>query len=185
MVKFALMRKYCQEMKKILLSALGAVLVLSLSGCDLFRKMAGRPTSEDLNRRRIEILELRQASYLAQIDSLKEIERTLSDSISVLNSISQMSGTILNSSELGGLFTTKLDSKYYVVVGAFRSRNNAETLLRTVKKNGYSPILISFRNGLNAVGICPSESLSSVLGALKLVKEEPFCPEDVWILINE
>ena len=97
----------------------------------------------------------------------------------------QLRGTILNPSRLGGLFTTKLDFRYYIVVGAFTQRYNAEHLMETTKARGYNTTIINFRNGYNAVGVCPSNDLNSVNAALRKVKLEPFCPNDVWILVNE
>ena len=96
-----------------------------------------------------------------------------------------MRGTILNPSAMGGLYTTKLDFRYYIVVGAFTLRSNAEGLLKRVQDAGYTGTLISFRNGYNAVGVCQTDHLPTAFASLKKVKEEPFCPSDVWILVNE
>ena len=140
---------------------------------------------QDANRPGVEQLLRQETEHLARIDSLKRVEKALNDSIAVLDSIRQLHGTILNPSEIGGLFTTRLDFRYYIVVGAFKSRSNAESLLSVVKEEGYAPVLISFRNGFSAIGITPADDLQSVLRSLKKVKEEAFCPEDVWILVNE
>lgn len=186
-VKFAVMRKIQEKglyMKKTLILLL-AMSVFALSGCDMFRRLAGRPTAEELDAIRMEKMLQEEALHQARIDSLKRVEKAISDSIAVLDSIRQMHGTILNPSDIGGLFTTKLNSRYYIVVGAFKSRSNAETLLTTVRDAGYTPVLISFRNGFNAIGISPAEDLVSAFRELKRVKEEDFCPEDVWILVNE
>ncbi len=171
-------------MKKVLLVLL-AFSLLTLNGCDMFRRLAGRPTGKELEQMKIEMLMRQEAEHQARIDSLKRVEKALADSIAVLDSIRQLHGTILNPSEIGGLFTTKLDFRYYIVVGAFKSRNNAESLFTTVEKDGYSPVLISFRNGFNAVGIAPANDLHHVFRSLKEVKTEKFCPDDVWILVNE
>ena len=102
-----------------------------------------------------------------------------------MDSLAQIRGTILNPSEMGGLFTTRLDSRYYIVVGSFRSRHNAEALFSTVSEKGYSPILVNFRNGFNSIAISPTDSLREAFRSLKSVREEAFCPDDVWILVNE
>ena len=73
---------------------------------------------------------------------------------------------------------------YYIVVGAFKDRANAESLLTVVREAGYSPVLINFRNGFNAIGIAPANDLLHVFQSLKQVKKEGFCPDDVWILVN-
>lgn len=160
------------------------LLLLSLGGCDMFRKLAGRPTAEELELMRIAKLKEEEAVRQARIDSLARVQKAKEDSIAVMDSLAQLKGTILNPSDLGGLFTTKLDSEYYIVVGSFKSRHNAEELFRRVGQEGYAPILVSFRNGFNSVAISPSNTLKDVFLALKQVKTEPFCPDDVWILVN-
>ena len=92
---------------------------------------------------------------------------------------------MLNPTRLGGLFSTKLESRYYVIVGAFKYRSNAEYLLQTAQKAGYKPALINFRNGKMAVGLCPSNNIKDAFEALKKVKKESFCPSDVGVLLNE
>lgn len=181
------MLKY-QAMKpnaKRILTLLSVLSLFSLAGCDMFRRLAGRPTAEEVEQMRIEQLKLEEARHRFKVDSLKKVEKALADSIAVLDSIKQMHGTILNPSEIGGLFTTKLDYRYYIVVGAFKSRVNAEELLSEVKEYGYAPILINFRNGFNAIGISPTDDILGAFHSLKKVREEKFCPEDVWILVNE
>ena len=172
-------------MKKLFL--LMSVLSLqSLVGCDMFRRLAGRPTARELEQiKKVEMLKRLENSHLERIDSLKRVEKALSDSIAVLDSIRQLHGTILSTSEIGGLFTTKLDFMYYIVVGAFKDRANAESLFTAVRDKGYSPVLINFRNGFNAVGIEPADDLHHIFLSLKKVKTEAFCPDDVWILVNK
>ena len=113
------------------------------------------------------------------------MEKQLADSLAILDSLSQIQGTILNPAKMGGLFTTKLNSRYHIIVGAFRERRNAEKLFRTVEAAGFTPTLISFRNGYNVVGIYPSNTLADAYQNLLKAKAEPFCPADVWILVNE
>ena len=158
---------------------------LLFSGCDMFRRIAGRPTGDELDRMRIEMMAEREARLQARIDSLRRVEKMAADSLLILDSLRQMNGTILNPSDMGGLFTTKLESRYYIIVGSFLDRSNAETFFRKVSGSGYVPVLINFRNGFNAVGVAPSDNLREVLGSLKKVKGETFCPSDVWILVNE
>ncbi len=178
----------CSEMKipnRALLVALSFLMLLPLGSCDMFRRLAGRPTAEEIELMRIEKLKQEEAVRRHRIDSLARVQKEKEDSIAIMDSLAQIKGTILNPSEIGGLFTTRLDSRYYIVVGSFRNRHNAETLLSEVKDRGYSPILISFRNGFNAIAISPSNNLQDAFASLKAVRQESFCPEDVWILVNE
>ena len=164
--------------------AIATVMVLS-TGCDAFRRIAGRPTSAEIASMKEQILMEIETKHQARMDSLRRVEKALSDSLAILDSLRQINGTILNSSRMGGLFTTKLESRYYIVVGAMKQRANAEKLLTRVQKSGYVATLISFRNGFNAVGICSTDNLNEAFQSLKKVKTESFCPPDVWILVNE
>lgn len=154
--------------------------VLMATGCDMFRKIAGRPTSEDIEMKRLKI-----EAQQAEIEALKREQKRLADSLSMMDSLRQLSGTVLNLSELGGLYMTSLDFKYYIIVGSFRNRSYAESLLVKVSGAGYSPVLICFRSGLFAVGLSPVNRVEEAVEALKTVKQEAFCPPDVWILVNE
>ncbi len=158
---------------------------VAFSGCDAFRKLAGRPTAAEIEAKQVALLQARQAREQARLDSLERLRQAAADSLAALDSLKQLSGTILNPSAMGGLYTTKLDSRYYIVVGAFTVRSNAEKLLGRVQKAGYVATLICFRNGYHAVGLCQTDNLNQALRSLKKIKGEPFCPADVWILVNE
>lgn len=160
---------------------------LTLTGCDFMRKLAGRPTSEDVELKRVEMLRAEEAALQARLDSLKNVEqRMVQDSLNALDSIRQLGGSILNPATLGGLFATKLEARYYIILGSFRSRANAEALFNVAKNAGYKPALISFgKGGLIAVGVSPVNRLSDAYTALNSVRKESFCPKDVWVLVNE
>ena len=162
-------------------------MMLTLTGCDFMRKLAGRPTSEDIEEKRLELLRAEEAALQARIDSLRKAEqKMISDSLNALDSIRQLGGSILNPAAMGGLFATKLEARYYIILGSFRARSNAENLFNVAKSAGYRPALISFgKGGLIAVGVSPVNRLQDALAALNEVKKEKFCPKDVWILVNE
>ena len=168
-----------------------AIAALVLSGCDFLRALAGRPTSEELAVKQSNIERAKDvARYQARIDSLERVRARLADSLAaldahLLDSLSQTKGTILNPTKMGGLYTTKLESRYYIVVGAFRTRSYAERKLTECNKAGYTATIISFRNGLLAVAICPSNSLNESLKVLREVRGNGICPQDGWILVNE
>ena len=151
------------------------------------RKLAGRPTSEDIENKRIELLRAEEAALQARLDSLKQVEqKMLQDSLNVLDSIRQLGGSILNPASMGGLFATKLEARYYIILGSFRTRSYAEALFNVAKDAGYKPALISFgKGGLIAVGVSPVNRLSDAFAALNEVRKEKFCPSDVWVLVNE
>ena len=61
----------------------------------------------------------------------------------------------------------------------------AERKLTKCNEAGYTATIISFRNGLLAVSVCPSDDLNEVLKNLRQLRGKGICPEDSWILMNE
>ena len=166
-----------------------AFCALILSGCDFVRTLAGCPTSAQLEKIRKDRIAAEQAAHQARLDSMERAEKELAEAIAareayLLDSLAQAKGTVLNPSKLGGLFTTKLDSKYYIVVGAFRTRAYAERKLKQCNAAGYKATIISFRNGLLAVGVLPSNDLDQTVNTLKKMRGTEVCPKDGWILMN-
>lgn len=174
-------------MKKTLILAL--MLLSVVSSCDFVRTLAGRPTSARLEEMREERMRAEEARHQAVLDSMERAEKALAEALAareqeLLDSLTQAHGTVLNPSRLGGLYTTKLESKYYIVVGAFRNRTYAERKLTQCNEAGYTATIISFRNGLLAVSVCPSDNLEETLRTLKKLRGTEVCPEDGWILMN-
>ena len=135
-------------------------------------------------------MEQEAARSQARIDSLERVRQRMADSLAaldqhLLDSLAQTKGTILNPTRLGGLYTTKLDAKYYIIVGAFRTRAYAERKHEKCTEAGYTSTIVSFRNGLMAVAICPSDSLNDTLKKLQELRGNGICPKDGWILVNE
>ena len=162
-----------------------AMSLFVVTGCDFFRTLAGRPTSEEIAKKKVELLRAEQAVLQAKIDSMRLEQKMVQDSVDAVCEIRQCGGNILNSARLGGLYSTELGARYHVIIGAFKQRVNAETLLGKAVEAGYAPELINFNNGNIAVGLCPSDNIIEVKDALLKVKAEAFCPADVWILLNE
>ena len=163
---------------------------LAAGSCDFMRTLGGRPTSAQLEAKRVELARLEEARHQARIDSLRRVERAMADSLAaleahLLDSLSQRKGTLLNPTRLGGLYTTKLQTRYCIVVGAFRTRAYAEKKLEKCNEAGYPATIVSFRNGYNSVTVCPSDTLSVTLERLRVLRGSPICPKDAWILVNE
>ena len=174
--------------RSVILALLAAALVLT--GCDFVRKLAGRPTKAQLEDIRISRMMEEELRHQARLDSMERVKRQMADSLAaleahLLDSLSQAKGTILNPSKLGGLYTTKLETRYCIVVGAFRNRAYAERKLLSCNEAGYTATIISFRNGLNAVSVCPSDDLNEVLRTLRALRGNGICPSDGWILVND
>jgi cell division protein FtsN len=177
-------------MKKTIIPVLVVLVALSTSGCDFVRRIAGRPTAAQVEEIRLRQIEEEEARHQARMDSMQRVQKAMEDSLAALeahliDSLSQARGTIVNPSKLGGLFTTKLEAKYCIVVGAFRNRAYAERKLAACNEAGYKASIISFRNGLLAVAVCPSDSLDQTVKTLKQLRGQGICPPDGWVLVNE
>ena len=174
--------------------------LVALSGCDFFRKVAGRPTSSDIQEKKILVEQdkadkLAKAQEQARLDSLAEVkfrlalaEETLKqDSLAALKALYDQNCMLYNLQSLKGLASGELSHRYYIVMGSFKEEENADKLLSKVEKKDSSlePQKIHFRNRMIAVGVCPSNKLTEVVEVLGDVKEYPFCPKDAWVLVNE
>lgn len=153
-----------------------------LGGCDLFRKLAGRPTSEQIEQKRV-MIERELQAHQGRLDSLYAVQKELSDSLALLDSLRFSDDALIEVRQLAESSRTSLAYRYYVIVGAFGNRENAVRFASELEAKGYASELISYVNGFTAVGICPSDNLSEVYSSLRQVREGGVCP-DAWILDN-
>lgn len=169
--------------KRLILILVCAAAVLC-TGCDAFRRLAGRPTSDVIEARRAAVEAAREAQHKAHMDSLAKVEKQLADSLAVMDSLKAMNGTMQGPKSMGGLESGALAHRYYLVLGSFMDEGNAAYQKARAEKAGYEVTMITFRNGYRAVGVCASDSIVESYENLKKVKMEKFCPADVWILVN-
>jgi cell division protein FtsN len=175
-------------MKRTIIIAL-AFSALLASGCDFVRTIAGRPTAAKVEEIRQEQIRKEEERHQARLDSMKQAQQQMADSLAaleayLLDSLSH-SSKIKSPANLGGLGTSELDSKYYVVVGAFRDIANARRKQSACYDAGYPAQIVSFRNGLNAVAVCPSSTLAEAMDKFNKLKTNPVCPKDAWLLISK
>lgn len=171
-------------MKRILLLALLALSIPSVSSCDFFRKLADRPTSAEIEAKR-KYIEAAETAHQKRLDSLKLAQKQASDSLAVLDSLKKTHSNLVSSAKMGGAALSRLDKRYCIVVGSFADRNNAEKMAARVSEAGYEPVVLAYNNGFTAVGVCPSNTLTEVFDKLKEVRTQKFCPADAWVLVNE
>lgn len=183
-------------MNKSLITALLLSMTV-LTACDSLRKFAGRPTSEDIAFKRAEIVRMKEIEHRIMMDSLAKVEREMSDSLAKVDSAEsakadkalretvRSSGKLRDIKALGNLETADLPYRYYIMVGSFKEKANAQKMLGIVQEAGYPGTMIVFRTGINAVGICPTNDLEQALANLEKLVGEKFCPPDAWIVINE
>lgn len=151
---------FMKNIGKILFLASLTAASLAVSGCDFFRELVGRPTSEWI------------AEKEARIKADKELRSAIEDVISEEESET-------DSVDGNGM---ELPFKYYIVVGVFASRSNAQALAAKASAKGYECVLVDWNNGMTAVTLNPTDSLEEVRSSLNLVSKESFCPKDAWIM---
>ena len=79
--------QFSNDMRKsVILLLIGAL--LTLTGCDFFRVLAGRPTSKDIDAKRVMIMKAEEAALQARLDSIKKAEeKVVSDSLAAMDSL--------------------------------------------------------------------------------------------------
>lgn len=169
-------------MKKLTVIMMLFASMLLLGGCDLFRKMAGRPTSADIEAKR-KMIERYEAARQRTADSIERVRSMVCDSLAVMDSLANAAAPLIESRPISDDSRRTMNCRYYVIIGAFGNRANAEKRASTAASRGYEATLISYRNGFTAVGICPSDNIVTAYSSLKEVREGGFCP-DAWILDN-
>lgn len=173
---------------KILVLSTFLTAVLLCSGCDMFRSLAGRPTSSDIEAMRVE-LRRREAAEAARRDSLERARRDAEEAARVaaaLDTLQSMKGLLRSPSRFAGLASGSVPgARYSIVIGSYRDRANAVKYSEKLTADGFPAEAVSFRNGFTAVGVCPTDNPADLLASLRRVRGEKFCPKEVWILVNE
>lgn len=131
-----------------------------LSGCDFFRSMLGKPTSEEINQIRME----KEAAAAAWRDSLARVKAagdSLAQAVQTTN--------------------TPLDAKYYVMMGCFKIHDNAVNFKSFLERKGYTVYVFDFKNGYEAIAIYGSDDYADAYRVMDKTMETGFCPYDIWI----
>jgi len=179
MIKFASMQRILQAISLLALAALMA------TGCDFFRKVAGRPTSKEIEAKAEAIAsrkaEAEKARQEAIRDSIADARKREADS-AALDTLKKDGYNIMPTSHFGGLTVADLPCKYYIIVGSFANMDNALRCSQTYSEKGYDSEVIALKNGYNVVGVCKTNDAVQLYQSLKELKRQAFCPPQVWIL---
>lgn len=171
------------------------VLLLSaflLSGCDFLRTLAGRPTSSDINRMRMEIaaaeraerLEQEELAALKEAAEVKEEEVPVTeDYVPIMDSLSRKGVPVYTGSRMRGVLSEGLDRRFYIVTGSFKDSANAERLSSKYAEKGYDSRVIRFGSGYDGVSAGAFNRLSEADEARKSGMEKGDFPKDTWILV--
>ena len=159
------------------------LVVLSATGCDFFRRLAGRPVSSEIKAKAEAIGQEEALKEQANRDSLDKVARHFADSLAAVDSLK--GEKLIQPEALGGVKADSLLRKYYIIVGSFSKEANASKFASSSVLKDYAPVTISFSNGYTAVGICGTDDIIEIHRSLTEVRRQDFCPKGVWILDNE
>ena len=194
-------------MKKIFAAISLSVLVLSVSSCDLFRSLAGRPTSAEL-KSAIE----KQQNSAQQMQAITEepaitTEQAITEEPAITTEQTAPEETIAVASPQAkkeeytmvkreGRMSVPLaythtnstlkatpEHSYYIIVGTYRQRPTLNKMIKDAHDAGYETFLLEYSNGLTSVGLMPCDNLGEAIDAYAKVSKEDFCPKDACILI--
>lgn len=174
-------------MNKVSVIIILAALLASVSSCDFFRAIAGRPGSAELQqkRERIERMEARRDSLeKARLDSAARAEKAAADSLYALDTLSR-SGLLRKASALSKIPRNNLEHRYCIVAGAFSKPENAERLSLRYSAAGFESVAFRYSNSLTAVFVAPCDCIYDALEAYRKVKQLPFASKNAWVLVNE
>lgn len=144
--------------------AVMTLVATAVTGCDFFRRLAGRPDSEWIEakaeaiRQEEEVLRIRQ-------DSLERARKAEADSLAAADSVRLANHRY----------------RFCVILGSFSSKENAERYAEEIAAKGYKCELLTFRNS-TAVGVCPTDDEAQAKKSLEELQRQDFCPNGAWIL---
>ena len=182
-------------MKKIFAAISLSVLVLSVSSCDLFRSLAGRPTSAELKS----AIEKQQSSAQQMLAITEEPaitteqtapEETIAvaspqdkkEEYTMVKREGRMSVPLAYTHTNSTLKATP-EHSYYIIVGTYRQKPTLNKMIKDAHDAGYETFLLEYSNGLTSVGLMPCDNLGEAIDAYAKVSKEDFCPKDACILI--
>lgn len=144
--------------------AVMALVATAVTGCDFFRRLAGRPDSEWIEAKAEAIRQEEEALRIRQ-DSLERARKAEADSLAAADSVRLANHRY----------------RFCVILGSFSSKENAERYVEEIAAKGYKCELLTFRNS-TAVGVCPTDDEEQAKKSLSELQRQDFCPNGAWIL---
>lgn len=144
--------------------AVMTLVATAVTGCDFFRRLAGRPDSEWIEAKAEAIRKEEEALRIRQ-DSLERARKAEADSLAAADSVRLANHRY----------------RFCVILGSFSSKENAERYVEEIAAKGYKCELLTFRNS-TAVGVCPTDDEAQAKKSLSELQRQDFCPNGAWIL---
>ena len=140
------------------------IVATAVTGCDFFRRLAGRPDSEWIEAKAKSIRQEEETLRIRQ-DSLEKVRKAVADSLAAADSVRLANHRY----------------RFCIILGSFSSKENAERYAEEIAAKGYKGELLTFRNS-TAVGVCPTDDEAQAKKSLEDIQRQDFCPKGAWIL---
>ena len=144
--------------------AVMTLVATAVTGCDFFRRLAGRPDSEWIEAK-AEAIRQEEEALRIRPDSLERARKAEADSLAAADSVRLANHRY----------------RFCVILGSFSSKENAERYVEEIAAKGYKCELLTFRNS-TAVGVCPTDDEAQAKKSLEELQRQDFCPNGAWIL---
>lgn len=196
-------------MKNIFAAISLSVLVLSVSSCDLFRSLAGRPTSAELksaiekqqsSAQQMQAITTEPAETTQQAAITEEPAITAEEAAAPEETIAVAStqaekeeytmvkregrmSVPLAYTHTNSTLKATPEHSFYIIVGTYRQKPTLNKMIKDAHDAGYETFLLEYSNGLTSVGLMPCDNMGEAIDAYAKVSKEDFCPKDACILI--
>lgn len=179
-------------MKKLIQTVLILIPVaLAATGCDFFRKLAGRPTSDQIAAM-AEAIRLEESVRIA--DSLRKAlaepqEDSAATAPAPATPAAQAASTPTASSPVTAATTPAAAApapagdlkRFYVVMASFGNSANANKYASILEAKGY-PATILKRGSYQVVAVCGTDDEAAIKQSFDEIRRQDFCPQGVWII---
>ncbi len=164
---------------KTIISLMAAIMVVT--GCDWVRSQLGMATSQQL-----EAIRKEQERLEAERRINDSIEKIISDSLELtrkdtLKTPEQKGSSTAAPSRDESPAKVDTQNRYHVIVGSFKDYTNATRMVENLRKKGYSPSTMDFKNGFRVVSAAGYPNISTALTEMYKLIDQGFGTDDVWV----
>lgn len=178
----------CKDMKKVTTIIL-ILSFLALQSCDFLRRVAGRPTSDELQAK-AHAIELRDKAVSDSLERERErvrqeivaAEAARLDSLETVRQFEQMD-VRLSSVFTYGEPLAPLQHKYNMICGVFRKPDVARKHFNKLDEIGFEPAFIEFKGGVKALCVASSDKLSDLYAVYVHGRQIKAIPANSWVYV--
>lgn len=159
-----------------------AALVVSASSCEFMRRVAGRPSAEQVAQKAAQI-DAERIKAARERDSIALVQKLAADRVAAGEYVSQCGMTQVAFESIDRVLKDRPQGRYSIVLGAFSNQANGSLLVDKAVRAGYRAQTLSYYRGQVAVIVGPTDDIVELSDLIRRVRAEAFCPADAWILV--